>query len=252
VSTANADGDDVVIDDDGSPDESAAEVARRRAEDALVVEAMRGIQFDVEHPMGQALVKQLRETGAGTLIVLNRDQELFPRARRLRVGLPTPPPHNWPSEARSLLNAAATEAAPRFTRTTLARWSPEGGASILTYFVNNTIMNEFKTMYCAYYRGEKARCDHEVAYDDEIDRGRCLLAGPDELDKTLDRQLIKEARRLMDSRQERIFDGIEEGLQLTDIARALDVHPRTIKREIQRYQHELRERHRWTSEDGAR
>jgi hypothetical protein len=56
----------------------------------------------------------------------------------------------------------------------------------------------------------------------------------------------------MDSREKTIFDGIRDGLPLKDIARDLEVHPRTITREIQRFQHELRERHRWTTEDGAR
>jgi hypothetical protein len=62
------------LDDVGppQPDDSPEQLARQRAADVAVVETLRRVGFDTAHPLGQALVKQLRELGAGTLIMLWR------------------------------------------------------------------------------------------------------------------------------------------------------------------------------------
>jgi hypothetical protein len=108
---------------DESPEES-------RAGDVLVAAALRRISFNVKHPIGQMVVKQLQQAGAGSLIKLWISHDLFLRCRRLGInGLPAPP-LKWPSEARSLLAAAATEAAPDFVTKSLhilsARKVPTG------------------------------------------------------------------------------------------------------------------------------
>jgi DNA-directed RNA polymerase specialized sigma24 family protein len=239
------------LEDDGSPDpqESSEQLIRRRAADIEVVERLRRVGFDPAHRFGQVLVAQLRELGAGTLITLWTAGELFPRAQRLKLSLPPPPP-SWPAEAYSLLNEAATVAAPRFVSTSLSTWRPEERASVLTYFVNYTIMNAFKTLYNEFCRDERRR-DIEVEFNDEIEHSRCDLGGADGLDKALDQLLIEQAQRQMNPRTRVIYRGLGEGLPQTTIANALDVTPKTVGRDIKKFQHHLREQG-WTTEDGAR
>jgi hypothetical protein len=122
--------------------------------------------------------------------------ELFPRAHRLGLRLPSPPP-SWSGEAHSLLNEAATVGAPQFVAGSLSKWRPQRRASVGTFFVNYTIMNPFKTLYTTFCRDERRRQD-EVELNEEIEYSRCDLGRDDALDKALDELLIEEAEHQMD------------------------------------------------------
>lgn len=234
--------------DDVLPEDSA----RRRAVDIAVAAALQKIGYDLGHPIAQMTVKHLQQTGAGSLIKVWTSRDLFSRCCRLGVFRLPEPPADWPTEAGSLLAMAAAEAASDFVASRLSTWRPNGGASILTYFVNYTLMNDFKSMYCAYCRREQRRERHEVEYD-EAGLAECPLDhSSDQFNKVLDGRLIKEAQRHMTPRIARIFELIGEGLEQKEIAEAMQLHPRTIRRQVRSFQLQLRDEYGWTIEDGAR
>lgn len=107
-------------------------------------------------------------------------------------------------------------------------------------------------MYCTYCRREQRCRDHEVEYDEAEQVRSRFDCSEDQLHEVLDRRLIEEAQRHMDPRTTRIFDLIGEGFLQIEIADMMQLHPRTIRRQVRNLQLQLRDEHGWTAEDGAR
>ncbi|MFK0287981.1 hypothetical protein ACIQVL_46995 [Streptomyces sp. NPDC090499] len=137
----------------GVPDESEDGRAARRAQDAQVVEILRGQNF--AGPLLDRFAGQLMEYAWPVLLDWTYTGEIFRKARR--AGCPVPEPliiPNWNQDDRyevvadSVLGGLDT-----FRNNALAggRWSPAKGASLKTYYVGSCVF-AFRKVYEAWSR----------------------------------------------------------------------------------------------------
>jgi DNA-directed RNA polymerase specialized sigma24 family protein len=224
---------------------------RRRADIALVA-AIRATNYDLSHHRCKLLIPQLATYGAGTLINLWSNDGLFAACERMTGKLPAPPP-TWPDEAAEFLEDVAWRAAPRFITHSLPKWTPEGGASVRSFYVTSCLF-EFKRHYVPFARQEWNRHRHEQLTELAAPQ---LLNAPAPTDSP---ELQVVAQRSYDDilaladRQElrTIVELLQQGKTHQEIATSLGVSVNTVARRLAAYRRTL-ERNGWfTGRDGGR
>ena len=217
--------------------------ARRRA-DIKLAAAIREIDYDLGHHRCKMLIPQLAAYGAGTLINQWNDNTLFIACERAGVGKLLPPPLTWPMLAGEFLEDVAWQAAPRFITRSLPRWTPEGGASINSFYVNYCYF-EFKRHYVPFRRKESWR--HHQERLAELGAPELLNApAPDNPERqALSRRTYDEmlaAAELQNVRS--IVELLQQGKTYQQIADDLGISINTVGRRIAAYRRTL-ERNGW-------
>ena len=241
--------------DAAEPDETWGtapdEIAGRRARDIQVAEVMRRIGYDIKDLRAKALMEQLRQSSAGSLMSALDAGDLYARAKKLGAPFPPPEPVSWPGEAYAAVNEAAWSAAPRFVQGPLRRWDPSKGTSIATFYTNYVIGSDLKTRYCALQRQE-ARLRDEKSLDELYADGIHLPDPRDDVAGLLDRLEIEQILGELSPGQADLLRRVGQGEPVAHIARDLGVHPKTLGRQIQRLRERLGVELNRSTEGGGR
>lgn len=141
----------------GTPDESEAGHAARRAKDAEMVETLRAQGF--AGPQFEEFARELMEYAWPILLGWTHTGEIFRRARR--AGCPVPA-HlivpEWTQDDRyEVVDDCLMEALEAFRINALAgrRWSPAKGAALRTYYVGACVL-AFRKVYEAWSKQHTA------------------------------------------------------------------------------------------------
>ncbi|MBL1103906.1 sigma-70 family RNA polymerase sigma factor [Streptomyces sp. 5-8] len=152
--------------------EDAASRAQLLAHDAALVAFLHRSGF--EGPHYQQFITELMAYGWRTLSSWSASGDIFKRTAR--VGRPVPPamlPETWAYEDRTqVVTDTVLKGSALFREHGLVRgkWSPDGRASLATYFVGAAVL-AFRPVYIRWYKAHhlgQAELDHRTADTDDV------------------------------------------------------------------------------------
>ncbi len=155
-----------------STDPDAAAHTRLREADASLVAFLRRRNF--EGPHYRTFTAELMDYGWRTLSSWTTSGHIFERTARM--GRPVPPammPDTWAYEDRTqVVTDTVIKGSGLFREHGLVRekWTPEGGASLTTYFVGATIL-AFRPVYMRWHKDHhvgQSELNHRTADTDDI------------------------------------------------------------------------------------
>jgi DNA-binding CsgD family transcriptional regulator len=211
----------------------STEAQRRLWADLEIARRIEQVGYDLHHPICKMLADRLREIGVGTLVNLNKKDELFSKCAALSIrGLP-PRPSTWQANAHQVIVDAVHLAVPLFVVKSMPKWNAR--SSIETYFVNYCLF-EFKKIYLAF-----CKTAIEIPSSDTIiDFCSLLSAHDDPARQALNRQTLREITKLIDSRE--LADIIimsASGESQKTIAKELEISETTVSRRLSSFREKL-------------
>lgn len=211
--------------------------AHLRKADRWIAQRLREIDYDLTHPETQLLADHLQSVGVGTLVNMQRSDELLGACEKLIMCRLPSPPDSWHIESQRLIVVSVRAAIPGFITRSMRKWDPQG-AAINTYFVNYCLF-EFKKVYLEYCK-EEFQERAELPSSDVIHAFEASAAEDNSEDLAIARQTIREVAKLMGSEE---FSTIvflsAQGLARKQIAAELDISVSSLDRRVAEYRRKL-------------
>jgi DNA-directed RNA polymerase specialized sigma24 family protein len=217
--------------------------ARRRAADAQLVALLARDGF--AGPAYERFEVDLHNYGRRVLNAWMKSLHIFVKCRRVGLLLSRPPRPFTVEDRSELADHTLASALPSFRQRALIEsgWTPDGNASLTTYFVNSLPLH-FANPYRAWHR----RASEDISWQQRTvpQESAELLAGdPYFTDPALiyvSRETLRDSIRNLDERTRSVLILVAEGYTHAEIGEVYDMTARAVEGVVYRHRKRFEER----------